>query len=155
MHNVSVDNVSFVYVTDRHRQRCTWVKLAVVFHPRSPRSPLFETGRVCVQVRAREAESSLSGQQRSNFKMVLVNNKPMHSWYNWLTAAGISEDQVEVRAMPQYAAHHTMSLLESSVFLCAVRTAEGPSPVPITAHVVLSCCVISDLYSVEFVPMLF
>ena len=48
---------------------------------------------------AREAESSLSNQQRSNFKMVLVNNKPMHSWYNWLTAAGISEDQVEVRAV--------------------------------------------------------
>ena len=47
---------------------------------------------------AREAESSLSSQQRSNFKMVLVNNKPMHSWYNWLTAAGITEDQVEVCA---------------------------------------------------------
>ncbi|KAL3160933.1 disintegrin and metalloproteinase with thrombospondin motifs [Trebouxia sp. C0009 RCD-2024] len=50
-------------------------------------------------VMAREAESSLSSQQRSNFKMVLVNNKPMHSWYNWLTAAGISEDQVEVRKL--------------------------------------------------------
>lgn len=54
---------------------------------------------VCVQVMAREAESSLSGQQRSNFKMVVVNNKPMHSWYNWLTDAGISEDQVEVCGM--------------------------------------------------------
>lgn len=49
-----------------------------------------------MQVRVQEAETSLSGQQRSNFKMVVVNNKPMHSWYNWLTAAGVTEDQVEV-----------------------------------------------------------
>lgn len=67
----------------------------------------WEAARVCLQVMAREAESSMSGQQRSNFKMVVVNNKPMHSWYNWLTAAGISEDQVEVR----------------SVLSCAVLTA--------------------------------
>ena len=40
-------------------------------------------------------ESAVSAQQ-NNLKMVLVNNKPMHSWYNWLTAAGVSEDQVEV-----------------------------------------------------------
>lgn len=51
---------------------------------------------LCLQVRVQEAENSLSGQQRSNFKMVVVNNKPMHSWYNWLTAAGVTEDQVEV-----------------------------------------------------------
>ena len=59
---------------------------------------LVMTAMLCMwlQVMAREAESSLSSQQRSNFKMVVVNNKPMHSWYNWLTAAGISEDQVEV-----------------------------------------------------------
>lgn len=43
-----------------------------------------------------EAESAVSSQQHNNFKMVLVNNKPMHSWYNWLTAAGVTEDQVEV-----------------------------------------------------------
>ena len=44
-----------------------------------------------------DADSSLSRQQQgNNFKMVLVNNKPMHSWYNWLTAAGVTEDQVEV-----------------------------------------------------------
>ncbi|KAL0041659.1 hypothetical protein WJX79_011102 [Trebouxia sp. C0005] len=51
------------------------------------------------QVRVQEAETSLSGQQRSNFKMVVVNNKPMHSWYNWLTAAGVTEDQVEIRRL--------------------------------------------------------
>ncbi|DBA94822.1 TPA: A disintegrin and metalloproteinase with thrombospondin motifs [Trebouxia sp. C0004] len=51
------------------------------------------------QVRVQEAETSLSGQQRSNFKMVVVNNKPMHSWYNWLTAAGVTEDQVEMRRL--------------------------------------------------------
>ena len=42
------------------------------------------------------AESAVSSQQQNNFKMVLVNDKPMHSWYNWLTAAGVTEDQVEV-----------------------------------------------------------
>lgn len=43
-----------------------------------------------------QAGSAVSSQQHNNFKMVLVNNKPMHSWYNWLTAAGVTEDQVEV-----------------------------------------------------------
>ena len=98
----------------------------------------------CVQVIAREAESSLSGQQRSNFKMVLVNNKPMHSWYNWLTAAGISEDQVEVRAMLNCAAHCVVSLVKSSVFLCATEQGPsgGPSSLMFFCHVVmfLSSC---------------
>ncbi|KAA6429297.1 MAG: type 1 repeat-containing [Trebouxia sp. A1-2] len=48
---------------------------------------------------SKASETSLSGQQRSNFKMVVVNNKPMHSWYNWLTAAGVTEDQVEIRRL--------------------------------------------------------
>lgn len=47
-----------------------------------------------------QAGSAVSSQQQNNFKMVLVNNKPMHSWYNWLTAAGINEDQVEVGPKP-------------------------------------------------------
>ena len=121
MHNVSMNNMLLAYVTDRHR--CTCMKLTCVFQsplpPPPPHKPLpaYQTVKVCVQVMAREAESSLSGQQRSNFKMVLVNNKPMHSWYNWLTAAGISEDQVEVRAMLHNGAHCVVPLLNSCVSL--------------------------------------
>ena len=95
------------------------MKLAFVFHPPPPPGPpVLNSKGVCVQVMAREAESSLSGQQRSNFKMVLVNNKPMHSWYNWLTAAGISEDQVEVCDVLLNAAHCVIPLLTSCVTLC-------------------------------------
>ena len=65
----------------------------------------------------REAESSLSSQQRSNFKMVVVNNKPMHSWYNWLTAAGITEDQVEVRTT----CCHRAQLVEACSLVCLYR----------------------------------
>lgn len=50
----------------------------------------------CVTQAVEDAESTLSSQQQNNFKMVLVNNKPMQSWYNWLTAAGVTQDQVEV-----------------------------------------------------------
>ena len=50
----------------------------------------------CLIQAVEQAESAVSSQQNNNFKMVLVNNKPMHSWYNWLTAAGVTEDQVEV-----------------------------------------------------------
>ena len=103
---------------------------------------------------AREAESSLSGQQRSNFKMVLVNNKPMHSWYNWLTAAGVSEDQVEVCAVLHSAAHPVLSLLKSSVFLCAIQTEQGPSGVPIIAQVIPPCFVVPGTCSVMFMPII-
>ncbi|KAK9816877.1 hypothetical protein WJX72_006446 [[Myrmecia] bisecta] len=92
-----------------------------------------------------DGESSPAPSRRGNFKMVLLNSKPLGHIAKWLTANGITEDQVEVQQAParsssQTSSEGSLAPSDTSVYQhfkkvynnFAMETGEIPTPPPAT-----------------------